>query len=70
LSHRFGHQIEQQKRKTIKYTIALDGWWLPMDQDNQQSTNSWQKWLGGVKEEVRWAGSVGLDVVPSIWPAS
>jgi hypothetical protein len=35
------------KKKTIKYTTALDGWWLPMDQDNQQSTDSWQKWLGG-----------------------
>jgi hypothetical protein len=47
LSHQFGHQIEQQKRKTIKYTTALDGRWLPIDQDNQQSTDSWQKWLGG-----------------------
>ena len=25
--------------------------------------NGW----GNVKEEVCWAGSVGLDVVPSIW---
>jgi hypothetical protein len=47
LSHRFGHQIEQWKRKTIIYTMALDGWWLPMDQDNQQSTDSRQKQLGG-----------------------
>jgi hypothetical protein len=28
--------------------------------------NSW----GDVEEEARWVGSVGLDVVPLIWPAS
>ena len=28
--------------------------------------NGW----GDVKEEAHWAGSMGLDIVPSIWPAS
>jgi hypothetical protein len=69
LSHCFGHLIEQRK-KTIKYTMAIDGPWLSMNKDNQQSTDSRWKWLGDIEEEARWVGSVGLDIVPSIWPAS